>query len=693
MLSENMPLPSLREELKISEINKKRGVRRWQLYDPIRNSFFILGEADVSLLTLWHCGSVKALRKSLSSMGASLDIDGLEELINFLIKNQLVVSVSGYEKNKTNNKVRLLSNVLDRFRSQRFALFQMKKILWCLEPIIKIFSTRCFFISWIVISVFGIYFTALQWDVLIVNIERYASIKTLPLIILSLVFVKFFHECGHAAIANKFECRVGRLGVATFFMIPMFYTELDGVTRLKDRFQRAWVSSGGILVELIIAGFSTFLWSVSDDGVLRDIFLILATTSLLTSILINLNPFAKFDGYYLLSDILDIDNLMKKAIAWKDWFFDIIVIGKAHCPNELMVFDKVKFVSFGVLVQLYQILILMLITWSIYLILGLFWGTIVSSLMIYHFLFKAIFKKILFWWNCRDSLTELRKTFYIMVIIILPILALYPFESTIMAPGIARAEQIDVITAPADGRLEYISRDKHIDQGELVYKMYSPELDYDYRKASLALNIAQERLAHWRYTLPQRELLGVYAEEVNRAEAEVEAIQVKRESLSLTSNSRGRLVDVPHSISEGDWVKEGTELGRVLSEDTYEVIGFVHERDINRIKKGARATFYPDDSSFSPFKLSLIDYDQYAIDHLNTIALDQAYGGVIRTTEDESGHSIPREALHRVVFNVDGSVVLNQQLSGQISLEVSAQSFLQQSAENFVSLLFLELRR
>lgn len=323
MLSENMPLPSLREELKISEINKKRGVRRWQLYDPIRNSFFILGEADVSLLTLWHCGSVKALRKSLSSMGASLDIDGLEELINFLIKNQLVVSVSGYEKNKTNNKGRLLSNVLDRFRSQRFALFQMKKILWCLEPIIKIVSTRCFFISWMVISVFGIYFTALQWDVLIVNIERYASIKTLPLIILSLVFVKFFHECGHAAIANKFGCRVGRLGVATFFMIPMFYTELDDVTRLKDRFQRAWVSSGGILVELIIAGFSTFLWSISDDGVLRDIFLILATTSLLTSVLINLNPFAKFDGYYLLSDILDIDNLMKKAIAWKDWFFDI----------------------------------------------------------------------------------------------------------------------------------------------------------------------------------------------------------------------------------------------------------------------------------------------------------------------------------------------------------------------------------
>ena len=75
------------------------------------------------------------------------------------------------------------------------------------------------------------------------------------------------------------------------------------------------VAAAGIATELTIAVWAMLAWVWLPDGPLRAMAFLLATTTWVSTVLINASPFMRFDGYFLLSDFLQMPNLHACAFA------------------------------------------------------------------------------------------------------------------------------------------------------------------------------------------------------------------------------------------------------------------------------------------------------------------------------------------------------------------------------------------
>ena len=118
----------------------------------------------------------------------------------------------------------------------------------------------------------------------------------------------FFHELGHASACKYFGIQHGGIGFGLYLNFPVLYTDVTEVWKLK-RGQRCVVNLAGVyfqsywLILLLVAFF------VTGNDILRYLILIMNLGFAMT-----LNPFFKFDGYWIASDLLGVPNLRQRSL-------------------------------------------------------------------------------------------------------------------------------------------------------------------------------------------------------------------------------------------------------------------------------------------------------------------------------------------------------------------------------------------
>ena len=94
---------------------------------------------------------------------------------------------------------------------------------------------------------------------------------------------------------------------------PCLYCDVSDSWMLKSKWQRAAIAAAGMYVELILAAVATFIWWLSAPGLLNTMSLNIMFICSLSTVIFNANPLLKYDGYYILSDLLEIPNLRERA--------------------------------------------------------------------------------------------------------------------------------------------------------------------------------------------------------------------------------------------------------------------------------------------------------------------------------------------------------------------------------------------
>jgi putative peptide zinc metalloprotease protein len=126
-------------------------------------------------------------------------------------------------------------------------------------------------------------------------------------------FLKAFHELGHAYAAKAFGGEVHDLGVMFLVFTPVPYVDASSSWALPSKYRRAAVAAAGMVVELFLAAVAFYVWLGAEPGAVRAI----AYNALLiggaTTLFFNANPLLRFDGYYILSDLIEIPNLGSRA--------------------------------------------------------------------------------------------------------------------------------------------------------------------------------------------------------------------------------------------------------------------------------------------------------------------------------------------------------------------------------------------
>lgn len=133
------------------------------------------------------------------------------------------------------------------------------------------------------------------------------------------VLTKFIHELGHAFACRRFGGEVHEMGIMFLVLIPTPYVDASSAWGFPNKWARIFVGAGGMVIELFIAAIMAFVWAATTPGVpvlglpVNELAYNAMLIASVTTVLFNANPLLRYDGYYMLSDYLEIPNLQRKA--------------------------------------------------------------------------------------------------------------------------------------------------------------------------------------------------------------------------------------------------------------------------------------------------------------------------------------------------------------------------------------------
>src|SRR4029078_8452449 len=153
---------------------------------------------------------------------------------------------------------------------------------------------------------------------------------------ITMAVVRVLHEFGHGLSCKHFGGECHELGAMMLVFTPALYCNVSDSWMLPNKWHRAAIGAAGMYVELFLASCATFLWWYSLPGLLNSICLSVMFICSVSTVVFNGHPLLRFDGYYILMDILEIPNLRQKATEITKRFFVWLCLGIEQPENPFL---------------------------------------------------------------------------------------------------------------------------------------------------------------------------------------------------------------------------------------------------------------------------------------------------------------------------------------------------------------------
>jgi putative peptide zinc metalloprotease protein len=194
----------------------------------------------------------------------------------------------------------------------------LNRTIHIVRPIFSIYGV----ILWLAVVITGVTLAGLHWSELTKGmVDRILSAQNLVLIWFIYPVVKAFHEFGHAYAVKKWGGEVHEMGIMFLVLMPVPYVDASSSTAFPEKWRRVLVDAAGIMTELCIAALALFVWINAGEGLVRAVAYNVIIVASVSTILFNGNPLLRYDGYYVLSDILEIPNLTMRSINYLGYLF------------------------------------------------------------------------------------------------------------------------------------------------------------------------------------------------------------------------------------------------------------------------------------------------------------------------------------------------------------------------------------
>lgn len=375
------PLPALRDELQLFEAARNHdGTPAWIIQDPVNNRFFRIGWLEFEMLVHWSGNDVATLIRAINeSTPLNVTPADVRQMLSFLSDNQLLrldrpADVANAAQQKARQRRSPVEWLVHNYLFFRVPLVRPQAALARLKPWLERVNMAWVALVVGLLTLAGLYLVSRQWDQFTHTLIDHFTWTGLLGYGVALLLAKTVHEMGHALVATRYGVRVAHMGVAFLVMFPMLYTDTGESWRLPSSRQRLAIASAGIGIELALAGVCTLLWSLTPDGALRNGVFFLATTSWVMTLAINASPFMRFDGYFILSDLLDMPNLHQRSGALaRVWLRRVLLGWNDPWPEHQTPGRRRALIAFALTTWVYRLVVF----------LGI-------ALMVYLFFFKAL---------------------------------------------------------------------------------------------------------------------------------------------------------------------------------------------------------------------------------------------------------------------------------------------------------------
>ena len=699
------PLPALRDELQLFEAARNHdGTPAWIIQDPVNNRFFRIGWLEFEMLVHWSGNDVATLIRAINeSTPLNVTPADVRQMLSFLSDNQLLrldrpADVANAAQQKARQRRSPVEWLVHNYLFFRVPLVRPQAALARLKPWLERVNMAWVALVVGLLTLAGLYLVSRQWDQFTHTLIDHFTWTGLLGYGVALLLAKTVHEMGHALVATRYGLRVAHMGVAFLVMFPMLYTDTGESWRLPSSRQRLAIASAGIGIELALAGICTLLWSLTPDGALRNGLFFLATTSWVMTLAINASPFMRFDGYFILSDLLDMPNLHQRSGALaRVWLRRVLLGWNDPWPEYQAPGRRRALIAFALITWVYRLVVFLGIALMVYLFFFKVLGIVLMLLEIHWFIARPVMQELKQWRDRRGEIAPRRRWWLAGLAAGGLILLLVPIQSHIEAYGVLRAAGQHTLHAPFGARITQMPTRRTFQAGDVVFVLDSE-----------ALGIAQDRsrqLAQAREAQLQG-LIGLPDGEQQRQsiesqkavhEAEAQLNRDERSRLVLRAPLEGTLVDVDPQLAEGVWVGSRQSLGMLVAPGRWVVDALVPEADLERVAPGQTVRLRTLSRSTQWFDGRVLSVDVARTTVLPDPMLEARFGGPVATVpgprlpgQTQLSDHVARDALFRVRIEVDGVPAELMTSTVRVQIDGASHSLLTRIGRSVAAVLIRE---
>jgi putative peptide zinc metalloprotease protein len=635
------------------------GSPTWTLHDPVRNRFYRLGWTEFEILSRWDAGGTEAVAQRVNAE-TTLHIEpaDVDELARFIAGCDLLRAATPQATAAMVAKAaRLRQSVgqwlLHNYLFVRIPLVRPDRFLTATYPYVRWVYSRGFFITVFVLGLLGLYLIARQWDAFLATFVDLFTVEGIVYFAVTLAGLKVVHELGHAYTAKRFGCNVPTMGLALLVLVPVLYSDVNDSWKLTARRQRLAIGVAGVTAELCCAAIAACAWGFLPPGAARSVAFLVATSTWVTTVLINASPFMRYDGYYVLSDWLETPNLHARAFALAQWWLRAKLLGLADPPPEDLPHRRQNLlIVFAFLTWIYRFVLFIGIAVIVYHFVVKILGVVMMVVEVGYFIVRPVLAEAHTWWQRRGDVRLTPRTAITGTVFALLLgLLLVPWRSTIEAPALLRSRQhVDVFVPDLGSRVVSIAvaEGAAVSAGAPLIKLASPDVDYRIARVRTELDVLE-----WQMSAKglDAELLArsqVTEREYAAALAEYRALADQRARLDVSAPITGKVVDLADGLKPGAWLKARSRLLSVIDPGGAIVEAYLDEADLERIRPGDRAIFYAEADPRVTLDLTVSEIDRGSTRSLPDPYLASVHGGPVSVRTPKQNELIPDQTIYRV---------------------------------------------
>jgi putative peptide zinc metalloprotease protein len=468
----------------------------------------------------------------------------------------------------------------------RIPLFDPDDFLRRTMSVARLLLSKVGALFWLAAVLSGLKVAVDNWPVLQEQSQGILAPENLFLLYLGTVLVKTLHEFGHAYMCRRFGGEVHVMGVMFMIFTPMPYVDATSSWGFRRRYQRVLVGAAGMIVELFVAAVAAWIWRYTGQGVVHSLAYNILFVASVSTLVFNLNPLMRFDGYYILSDLLEIPNLSQRAMMQLRFWAEHYLLGVPKLEEPALTRREAAWLGvFGIASGIYRVIVsagILLFVADRFLLLGVIMGvfcaiawvvTPVVGLVRYLIESPRLAR-------CRPRAVAVVSGFAVTLVILLQFV---PFPSHFRAPGVLKSHEWAEVYNNSAGILEevLVPPGATVVKDQPLLRLVNPELDLQFAAVQASLDEVRARIRQ-----AMQDQIANLQPLTNRLESvQVALDRLTRDRASLTVRARqdGTWVAPQILTFRHRWLVRGSDLGLVVAPQGFQFLATVAQEDGDRL--------------------------------------------------------------------------------------------------------------
>lgn len=538
----------------------------------------------------------------------------------------------------------------------RIPLVDPDRFLSGLAPLVTPLFTVAGMLAWLAVVAAALFLAAGHWSELTENVgDRVLAMNNLLLLWLTFPVVKALHELGHGFAVKRWGGEVHEMGIMLLVFMPVPYVDASAASAFREKRQRMIVGAAGMLVEVFVAAVALFIWLQVEPGMVRACAFNVMLIAGVSTVLFNGNPLLRFDGYYILSDGVEISNLGTRANQYIGYLIQRYAFGVRDVPSPVSARGERGWLFFYAIASFcYRMLVFAGIIWFVageYFIVGVLLAIWAAVAILIAPLMKHI-------WFLLTSPRLHRKRGRALVSTgafvgaVVGAFMMIPVHSGTIVQGVVWAPDKSLVRAGTEGFVAglAVGPGEQVGRNDVLVRCEDPGLAAEARV--LEAQLVELKARHDAEILKDRARAQITREQIEHVEAKLARARERQKELTVRSPTAGVFVVANAPDMPGRFVRRGDVLGYVMDFSTVTARIVVPQEDVDLAREHVRRVEVRLADRLAEAIPAVIRREvPAASDKLPSAALSIAGGGTIATRPDAEQPNIALERMFQ--FDVE----------------------------------------